>query len=274
MNATSALKELDFEVVVEDGVPVEKSVHLLSMMLFWDVARNRLLELGQDSYIGANQFVYYSLDQARAVVEEERQIALFNEGLLPEKPEKTAFRGPDVFIVKGASSQARDAWIAWEEDSRLPDLVLELLSPSTAHVDYGEKKRLYQDVFKSKEYFLYEPQSEIPDGYRLLDHVYQRIPPSSEGRLWSSELQVEIGVWHGDYRGTEGPWLRLFYPDGRLVLTNEELSDRRAEAAEQAKEQERQAREAAEERANAAEIENARLRAQLAELKGRDEEPE
>ena len=141
----------------------------------------------------------------------------------------------------------RDAWIAWEEDDRLPDLVLELLSPSTAQVDYGEKKRLYQDVFESSEYFLYEPCGEMPDGYRLLDHVYQRIPRSSEGRLWSSVLQVEIGIWHGEYDGVEGPWLRLFYPDGRLVLTNEE--------------QQR-------ERADAAEGENARLRARLAELEG------
>ncbi len=251
MSATSALKELDFEVIVEDGVPVEKTVHLLSMMLFRHVVQNRLRELGPDFYVGANQFVYYSLEQARAVAEEERQLALFEEDLRPDKPKKVAFRGPDAFIVKRVPNLERDAWMAWEEDGRLPDLVLELLSPSTAKVDYGEKKRLYQDVFKSSEYFLYEPRSEVPDGYRLLDHVYQKIPRSSEGRLWSSELQVEVGVWRGEYDGTEGPWLRLFYPDGRLVLTSEE--------------QER-------ERADAAEIENARLRARLAKLEGQGDE--
>ncbi len=254
MSAPTALKELDFEVIVEDGVPVEKTVHLLSMMLFWHVARNRLRELGPDFHVGANQFVYYSLDQARAVAEEERQLVLFEEGLRPDKPKKVAFRGPDAFIVRGVPNVERDAWMAWEEDGRLPDLILELLSPSTAGVDYGEKMRLYQDVFKSSEYFLYEPRSETPDGYRLLDHSYQRIPRSSEGRLWSSVLQLEVGVWHGEYDGAEGPWLRLFHPDGRLLLTHTELADQRAEAAE--------------ERANAAEIELARLRARLAEIEG------
>ncbi len=248
MSAIAALQdELDFEVVLEDGVPVEKTIHLLAMMLFRHLAQNRLRELGPDFHVGANQFVYYSVEQAREVAREERQLALFAEGRRSEKPKKSAFRGPDAFIARGVANRERDAWIAWEEGDRLPDLVLELLSPSTAKVDYGEKKRLYQDVFKSSEYFLYEPRAEIADGYRLLDHTYQRIPRTGAGRLWSSVLEVEVGVWHGEYDGLEGPWLRLFYPDGRLVLTTEE--------------QERQAREAAE-------IENARLRALLAKLEG------
>jgi len=301
MSASAAFQDLDFDVIVRDGVPVEKTVHLLAMMLFRHLAQNRLRELGTDFYVGANQFVYYSLEQAREVAEEEHQLDLFDQGLRPDKPRKTAFRGPDTFIVRGVFPRERDAWKAWEEEGRLPDLVLELLSPSTAKVDYGEKKRLYQDVFKSAEYFLYEPRSEMVDGYRLLDHKYQRISPSAKGRLWSGELQLEVGVWHGKYEGAEGPWLRLFYPDGSLVLTTEEQAEQRAEqerrekkaaeqrveqerrekeaaeqraeqerrekeAAEQAREAAEQAREAALERANTAEIENARLRTQLAKL--------
>jgi Uma2 family endonuclease len=263
MRATAALQDLDFEVVLEDGVPVEKIVHLLAMMLFRHLAQNRLRELGPDFWVGANQFVYYSVEQARAVAEEERQLALFHQGLLPDKPKKVAFRGPDAFVVRGVEGHEREAWMAWEENGRLPDLVLELLSPSTAKVDYGEKKRLYQDVFKSSDYFLYEPRSELVDGYRMLDHVYQRIPRSADGRLWSSVLQVEIGVWHGKYEGAEGPWLRLFYPDGSLVLTAEEKE-------RQAKETAEQATKAALKRATAAENELARLRARLAELEDRD----
>ncbi len=272
MSATAALQDLDFDVVVEDGAPVEKTIHLLAMMLFRHVARNRLRELGPDFYIGANQFVYYSIEQARAVAEEERQLTLFHEGRRPDKPRKVAFRGPDAFIVRGVANLERDAWKAWEENGRLPDLILELLSPSTAKVDYGEKKRLYQEVFKSSEYFLYEPRGEMADGYRLLDHAYQEIPRSAEGRLWSSELQVEVGVWHGEYDGVEGPWLRLFYPDGRLVLTSEEQERQAKVAAEQAKVAAEQAKVAAVERATAAEIENARLRARLAKLDGQDDD--
>ena len=167
-------------------------------------------------------FIYYSLEQAQAVAEEERQLALFKKGLRTDKPNKTEFRGPDAFLVKEALRRDRKIWVAWEEDNRLPDLILELLSPSTADDDYGVKKGIYQDVFKTSEYFLYTPQSEAIDGFRLLDNSYQPIVRSPERRLWSRELEVEIGIWNGQYEDVTGPWLRLFHPDGRLVPTKEE----------------------------------------------------
>jgi hypothetical protein len=73
-------------------------------------------------------------------------------------------------------------------------------------------------------------------------------------------------VWHGEYDGQKANWLRLFYPDGRLVPTKEERAEQaqeRAEQAEQLAEQERRQKEAAE-------LEVARLRARLAELERRD----
>jgi Uma2 family endonuclease len=246
MSAKAAFQNLDFELILEDGVPVETWYHRLQMVLFLELARYRMLELGQrDFLLNGDMFIYYSLEQARAVAEEERQLALFEQGRRPERPKKTAYRGPDAFLIKGVSTHKRDVWKAWEEDDRYPDLILELLSPSTAAYDYGEKKKIYQDVFKTSEYFLYTPDSETVDGFRRLDNAYQRIPPSAERRLWSRELEVEIGVWHGEYDGQTADWLRLFYPDGRLVPTNVECI-----------EQERR-------RADAAEHELTRLRAQL-----------
>ncbi len=249
----AALADLDFEVVLEDGVPLETWYHRLQMVLFLELARNRMLELGhRDFFLNGDMFIYYSPEQARAVAEEERQLALFEQGLWPDQPKKTAYRGPDAFLVKGVGTHKRDVWKVWEEDGRYPDLILELLSPSTADDDYGKKKAIYQDVFKTSEYFLYTPDSESVDGFRRLDNAYQRIPRSAERRLWSRELEVEIGVWHGEYDGQTADWLRLFYPDGRLVATNVERV-----------EQERRRAEQAEERANAAEVELARLRARF-----------
>ncbi len=272
MSAKSALADLDFDLVLDDGIPMETYYHVLQMILFLELAGWRMRELGHDdAFVGADMFVYYSLEQARAVAEEERQLALFENGLRPDRPKKTAFRGPDVFLLKEAVKRERAIWVAWEEDGRLPDLILELLSPSTADADYGEKKRIYQDIFKTSEYFLYTPRSEVIDGFRLLDNAYQPIAArpiaarpiarSAERRLWSRELEVEVGVWHGEYKDVTGHWLRLFYPDGRLVPTEKE----HAEHAEQRVEQERQ-------RADAAEIELARLRALLADQDGRYED--
>ena len=275
MSTNVALQELDFDLIVEDGVPLESWYHRLQMVLFIELARWRMLELGhRDFFLNGNMFLYYSVEQARAVAEEERQLALFEAGLRPDKPKKTAYRGPDVMLVKDVPTHKREVWKVWEEGDRYPDLILELLSPSTAGLDYGEKKRLYQDAFKTSEYFLYTPDSETVDGFRLLDNAYQRIPRSPQGRPWSRELEVEVGVWHGEYDGQNARWLRLFHPDGSLVPTHYE----RAEKAEQLAEQERREREAAELRAEQerrekelARIENARLRARLAELEGQDD---
>jgi Uma2 family endonuclease len=276
MTANAALHDFDpeLDLVLEDGVPMESWYHRLQMVLFIELIRFRMLELGQtDVFVNGDMFCYYSQEQAREVAEEERQIALFEAGKLPEKPEKTAYRGPDVMLVRNVPNRKRDVWKVWEEDERYPDLILELLSPSTVHLDYGVKKDLYQDLFKTSDYFLYTPDSWTAEGFRLLDHVYQPIPRSSEGRLWSRVLEAEVGVWHGPYEDQTAHWLRLFRPDGSLVPTKDE----RAEAAEQRAEQERQAKEAAEQRADtaeqraeqerrarsAAEREIARLRAQL-----------
>ncbi len=261
MSAKAALADLDFELVLEDGVPMDKPMHRTRMNLFLSLVRVRMLELGRtDFYAGGDMFVYYSVEQARAVAEEQRQLTLFEKGQRPDKPRKTAFRGPDIFLIKGVDGEReRDAWIVWEEGDRFPDLIVELLSPSTAAYDRGGKKRLYEQTFKTSEYFLYPPEGATLEGWRLLDNSYQPIARSAKGRLWSRELEVEVGVWHGEHDGTTGDWLRLFHPDGRLVPTEAEQERQRAE-------EQRQRAEDAEKRADAAEAEIALLRARLAKL--------
>ncbi len=66
---------------------------------------------------------------------------------------------------------------------------------------------------------------------------------------------MSLGFWHGRRLGQEGTWLRLFRPDGSLVLTTEEQAAAEKERAE-----------VAEERAAAAEAEVARLQALLEKL--------
>ena len=122
MSAKATVQDLDFELALEDGVPLETWYHRLQMTLFLELARWRMLELGHDDFfLGGDMFVYYSVEQAQAVAEEERQLALFENGLRPEKPKKTAYRGPDAFLVKGTAKRKRQIWVAWEEGGRFPD---------------------------------------------------------------------------------------------------------------------------------------------------------
>jgi hypothetical protein len=192
-----------------------------------------------------------------------------------------------VFWVGGVDpTRERQVWIAWEEDGRLPDVIVELLSPSTAHKDRTEKKDLYARVFGTAEYFLHDPETRELEGWRLAQKFYRPIQPDENGRLWSEQLGVFLGVWHGTVQRRKDGWVRLFRSDGSLIPTEAEAERQRAEAADQRAEAERrqaeaerrraeaehqraemadQRAEAERQRAEAAEAENARLRALLDE---------
>ncbi len=53
-----------------------------------------------------------------------------------------------------------------------PDLVIEILSPSTAHLDYEEKKIIYER-YGVQEYFIVEPNSKSVTAYFLKDGEYE-----------------------------------------------------------------------------------------------------
>ncbi|HEY4561417.1 MAG TPA: Uma2 family endonuclease [Thermoanaerobaculia bacterium] len=233
----SAVATLPFELVYDDGEPLESEWHVLQNGLLRELILLVMEEQGRpDFYVGGNMFVYYSVEQAREVASG-----------------RPYFRGPDVFWVEGIKDRhPRNCWVSWEEGGRLPDVILEMLSPSTASNDRNEKKDIYERIFHTSEYFLYEPDTGKLEGFRLAGQAYRRMLPNGQGRLWSERLGVFIGLWHGIVDRREYDWVRLYRPDGTLVPTREE----RAEA-------ERQRAEAAERRADAAEAELARLRALL-----------
>ena len=224
--SAAALSPLPFELVLDDGEPLESDWHTVASPLLRKLIILAMAEQGRrDFFCGANIFVYYSVKQAWAVAEEEKK------GL-----EKRTFRGPDVFWVGGVDpDRDRQAWIAWEEGGRLPDVIVELLSSSTAEKDRNEKPDLYSQVFRTSEYFLCDPETRQLEGLRLSGRSYRPIQPEENGRVWSEQLGVFLGLWHGEVDARTGDWVRLYRPDGSLVPTPEEqveVERRRAEGAE------------------------------------------
>jgi hypothetical protein len=108
-------------------------------------------------------------------------------------------------------------------------LIVEILSDSTRNIDRGEKKQIYQDIFRTPEYFLFDPETCELEGYRLVAGKYEPIAPDDAGRMRSGQLDLWLGVHEGQ--------LRFYRPDGTLAPTAEEeaLSERRRadEAAEE-----------------------------------------
>jgi Uma2 family endonuclease len=246
--------DLPLELVYSDGIPLEDALHHDQMDLLLDVIRHAMASRGrEDFYAGGNMFVYYSPKQARDVA-----------------AGRPSFRGPDVFFVDGADPKAgRRAWVSWEENGRLPDLIVELLSPSTEKIDRIDKMKLYSRVFRTREYFLYDLDKEKLEGFRLAGDLYQPIRADKQGRLRSEVLGLDLGLWEGIVDKNRATWTRLFFPDGSLVPTGEEAERQRAEAERQRAEAAEQRAEAAELQARNAEAEVARLRALLREQGGR-----
>ncbi len=237
----------DIELPSEDGEPLESNWHRLQINLLGD-ALHQQWHGRTDFFAGGNMFVYYSLQQAR----------------------NREYKGPDFFVVQGVDgTRARPSWIVWQEDGRYPEVIIELLSPTTAAEDLGPKKDLYERVFKTSEYFCVDPADHTLRGWQLEKTRYGALQPDERGWLWSDSLQLWLGFQAGSFQGTPDLWVRFFEPSGTLVPTGEEVAEaerNRAEAEHSRAEAERSRAEAERSRAEAVEAENARLRAELERL--------
>jgi Uma2 family endonuclease len=224
----------------------------------------------EDFCVGGNQFVYYSAAQAEAIIQEVTADMGEDEAV---PVGRRTYRGPDVFVVRGIDgSYPRQEWVVWMEGGRYPDLIIELLSPSTRAKDLGEKKLLYQDVFRTKEYFVFNPFEPYEfHGWRLMNSRYEPVEADGRGWRWSHVIECWLGTWHGMYDQERTSWLRFYDTDGQLVMTGLEAAEQRAEAAEQHVSVVEQRAEAEHQRAEAAEAELDRLRAQV--KRGEDSPP-
>ena len=218
-------------VLYSDEPPLESDLHLRQMILliqclelFW---QNR-----NDFYVAGNLTVYYS----------ERQL----------KSEK--FRVPDFFVVLGTERKSRKSWVVWEEGGKYPNLIVELLSDSTAPTARGLKKQIYQDIFRTPDYFWFDPKSLEFNGFHLIDGEYQPLQPNPQGWLWSQQLGLFLGI--------DEEKLRFFTNEGELIPTPEELAQQEKQRAEQEAQRAEQEAQRAEQEAQRAE----RLAAKLREL--------
>ncbi len=245
------------DLPAEDGIPLESNWQRAQMDLLIELINLHWADRA-DFYAGGNMFIYYS----------------------PYRLKSEDVRGPDFFVVKGTDkTRVRRSWIVWEEEGKLPHVIVELVSPSTQAEDEGRKKELYEQTFRTPEYFLYYPAESKLIGWQLVGGVYQPLRPDARGWLWSDQLGLWLGTWagYGD-NGEYNTWLRFYEANDRLVPTHSERAAqaeakaaqaevKAAEAEAKAVEAEAKARAEAEARAGA-EAKIAALEAEIARLKG------
>ncbi|KKD38290.1 Uma2 family endonuclease [Limnoraphis robusta] len=171
--------------------PLESELHLRQILLLIQMLEY-LWQDRQDFYAFGNLTIYYSLEQKKT----------------------DNFRGPDFFVVLNTSRKPRKSWVVWEEGGKYPNVIIELLSKSTANVDRTTKKDIYQDTFRTPEYFWFSPETLEFQGFEIVQGKYQEIQPNEQGQLWSQQLQLFLGIHQQQ--------LRFFTPEGVLVPTPEE----------------------------------------------------
>jgi hypothetical protein len=143
-------------------------------------------------------------------------------------------------VVLDTEKRPRKSWVVWGEQGKYPNVIVEILSDSTANIDRNNKKILYQNTFRTPNYFWFDPNTLELQGFRLIEGQYQAISANDQGYLWSEQLGLYLGIFDRK--------LRYFSVDGQLVPTPQEAELQQRQAKEQAlleKEQERQAKEQA-----------------------------
>lgn len=188
----------------DDGEPLETDKHRLQMNLLIDTLKPELEARGTPAYVSGNSFLYY----ARSV-----------DGRPPR------FVGPDFYAVLDQTPELRPCYVVWEEEGKLPHVIIELTSKSTEKLDRGSKLMLYRDVFRTPEYFIFDPITLQLEGFSLQNGSYEPIQPDPTGRWHSRVLALNLRV--------EGEWLRWFRPDGSRLSTAQELYLRADERAHQ-----------------------------------------
>lgn len=201
------------DLIFDDGEPMESNRHRIAM--------NGLIESinyhfanRSDYFAGGNMFMYYSRKQVK----------------------NYDFRGPDFFVVLDVEyNPDRQGWVVWDENGRYPDVIIELMSPSTAKIDKTIKKDIYERTFHTSDYFIFDPfKADSLQGWHLDEsQKYQDLKPNEKGWLWSKKLNLWLGIWTGEINKVNTHWLRFYDPDHNLVLLPSEAAQKEAKIEKQ-----------------------------------------
>lgn len=166
----SSLTTLETDYPESDGKPMGETEFHINVILHLFQSLRYFFRQIEDVYVAADLLFYY------------------------EEGNRSAFKVPDVFVVKGVSKQPRRTYKLWEEGVA-PCTVFEITSRATWLDDLGEKRALYEKL-GVPEYFLFDPLDEYLSpwlqGFRLKNNYYQPVDLAENGTLFSQELSITL----------------------------------------------------------------------------------
>lgn len=185
--------------------------------------------------------------ESLALVKAQRpEVQVFNELLvqypLPHRKRLGQVVPDNMIVLHSEPIKAEGSYNLPLQPAR-PFCMLEYVSKSNERKDYTDSMKKYEDDLRVPYYLMFVPDSQEMTLYRHNDEKYVSVKPNAHGRYEIPELELEVGL--------HGGWMRYWFRGELLPLPAElqvELQN------------EREARLALEE-------ENARLRAELEQLK-------
>ena len=190
---------------IEDDEPLAESEHQLIPLAYAYYALTAWFASNPMIWVGADMFLYYEEGVLQSVV------------------------APDVFVVTQTHKRhRRHIFQTWVE-GRVPELVLEVMSPSSVHRDTVEKYELYQSL-GVREYWLYDPTEEgVMEprlrGYVLADGEYRPIEVREADGKHIGVSEVLALEFHAN-----AEWFRFFEPvAGEYLPDNQENHEARLE---------------------------------------------
>lgn len=146
----------------------------------------------------------------------------------PVQGNNTIRVAPDVMVVFGRPKGDRGAYLQWQEENIVPQVVFEVLSPGNTAKEMLKKLGFY-NRYGVEEYYLYDPDDVELLGWQRQAGVLVAI------ELMAGWVSPRLGIRFEIEAGN----LVIYRPDGERFLTYVELEQQRQQQQQRA-EQERQ----------------------------------
>jgi Uma2 family endonuclease len=192
-----------------DDKPAESTYQPFQSMLLTSCLTPVLEQLHPDGdfFIGADTGIYWRMT----------------------KPPERGCRAPDWFYVGSVprllDGVLRKSYVMWQE-SVSPPLVIEYVSGDGSEerdaAPYEGKFWVYERAIKAPYYLIWYSNEERIEAFELRGTKYRPMTADAAGRFRIPPLEVDFGIWDGEYLGYPGPWLRTWDRRGDLLLTGDE----------------------------------------------------
>jgi hypothetical protein len=159
-------------------------------------------------------------------------LALANVGLFsstgqpPEVPD--AMLSLDVQAGEDFAAKENRSYLMWVMD-KAPDVVVEIVSDRRGGEDTHKLRRYAR--MRVLYYAIYDPRNLLGQGV-LRTFEWRRNNYVPIDAAWLADVGLGLGLWEGEYEGHRGTWLRWCDQEGKPIPTGKERADRAEEQAE------------------------------------------